>query len=390
MATLLEQLSTMTVVVADTGDLDAIRKFTPRDATTNPSLILAAAQIPAYQSLIDEALHSSRQLLGNSAAVEEVVHEALDEICVIFGKEILKIVPGRVSTEVDARLSFNTEATIAKAHKLIGLYNDAGITNDRVLIKIASTWEGIKAAEVLEKDGIHCNLTLLFGFSQAVACAEAGVTLISPFVGRILDWYKASTGRDSYTGPEDPGVISVTKIFNYFKTYDYKTEIMGASFRNLDEIIELAGCDLLTISPKLLDQLRSTEAPLMRKLDAVNPVAAESQIHVDKDSFGSMMRADRMAFEKLDEGIRGFSKAIETLEAQLAHRLAVLEGGAAFCHVVQEIFMLNDLDGDGCITREEWLGSDAVFDALDHDHDGRLLQEDVRSGLGAALALTTA
>ncbi len=390
MATLLEQLSTMTVVVADTGDLDAIRKFTPRDATTNPSLILAAAQIPAYQSLIDEALHSSRQLLGNSAAVEEVVHEALDEICVIFGKEILKIVPGRVSTEVDARLSFNTEATIAKAHKLIGLYNDAGITNDRVLIKIASTWEGIKAAEVLEKDGIHCNLTLLFGFSQAVACAEAGVTLISPFVGRILDWYKASTGRDSYTGPEDPGVISVTKIFNYFKTYDYKTEIMGASFRNLDEIIELAGCDLLTISPKLLDQLRSTEAPLMRKLDAVNPVAAESQIHVDKESFESMMRADRMAFEKLDEGIRGFSKAIETLEAQLAHRLAVLEGGAAFCHVVQEIFMLNDLDGDGCITREEWLGSDAVFDALDHDHDGRLLQEDVRSGLGAALALTTA
>ena len=390
MATLLEQLSTMTVVVADTGDLDAIRKFTPRDATTNPSLILAAAQIPAYQSLIDEALHSSRQLLGNSAAVEEVVHEALDEICVIFGKEILKIVPGRVSTEVDARLSFNTEATIAKAHKLIGLYNDAGITNDRVLIKIASTWEGIKAAEVLEKDGIHCNLTLLFGFSQAVACAEAGVTLISPFVGRILDWYKASTGRDSYTGPEDPGVISVTKIFNYFKTYDYKTEIMGASFRNLDEIIELAGCDLLTISPKLLDQLGSTEAPLMRKLDAVNPVAAESQVHVDKESFESMMRADRMAFEKLDEGIRGFSKAIETLEAQLAHRLAVLEGGAAFCHVVQEIFMLNDLDGDGCITREEWLGSDAVFDALDHDHDGRLLQEDVRSGLGAALALTTA
>ena len=380
----------MTVVVADTGDLEAIRKFTPRDATTNPSLILAAAQIPAYQSLIDEALHSSRQLLGSSAAVEEVVHEALDEICVIFGKEILKIVPGRVSTEVDARLSFDTEATIAKAHKLIGLYNDAGITNDRVLIKIASTWEGIKAAEVLEKDGIHCNLTLLFGFAQAVACAEAGVTLISPFVGRILDWYKADTGRNSYPGAEDPGVISVTKIFNYFKTYGYKTEIMGASFRNIDEIIELAGCDLLTISPKLLDQLRNTEDTLERKLDEENPVAAESQMNMDKASFESMMEADRMAHEKLDEGIGGFSKAIETLEAQLAHRLAVLEGGAAFSHAVQEIFMLNDLDGDGCITREEWLGSDAVFDALDHDHDGRLLQEDVRSGLGAALALTTA
>lgn len=390
MATLLEQLSTMTVVVADTGDLEAIRKFTPRDATTNPSLILAAAQIPAYQSLIDEALHSSRQLLGSSAAVEEVVHEALDEICVIFGKEILKIVPGRVSTEVDARLSFDTEATIAKAHKLIGLYNDAGITNDRVLIKIASTWEGIKAAEVLEKDGIYCNLTLLFGFAQAVACAEAGVTLISPFVGRILDWYKADTGRDSYPGAEDPGVISVTKIYNYFKTYGYKTEIMGASFRNIDEIIELAGCDLLTISPKLLDQLRNTEDTLERKLDAENPVAAESQMNMDKLSFASMMEADRMAHEKLDEGIGGFSKAIETLEAQLAHRLAVLEGGAAFSHAVQEIFMLNDLDGDGCITREEWLGSDAVFDALDHDHDGRLVQDDVRSGLGAALALTTA
>jgi len=390
MATLLEQLSSMTVVVADTGDLEAIRKFTPRDATTNPSLILAAAQIPAYQSLIDEALHSSRQLLGSSAAVEEVVHEALDEICVIFGKEILKIVPGRVSTEVDARLSFDTEATIAKAHKLIGLYNDAGITNDRVLIKIASTWEGIKAAEVLEKDGIHCNLTLLFGFAQAVACAEAGVTLISPFVGRILDWYKADTGRDSYPGAEDPGVISVTKIYNYFKTYGYKTEIMGASFRNIDEIIELAGCDLLTISPKLLDQLRNTEDTLERKLDAENPVAAESQMNMDKLSFASMMEADRMAHEKLDEGIGGFSKAIETLEAQLAHRLAVLEGGAAFSHAVQEIFMLNDLDGDGCITREEWLGSDAVFDALDHDHDGRLVQDDVRSGLGAALALTTA
>ena len=380
----------MTVVVADTGDLEAIRKFTPRDATTNPSLILAAAQIPAYQNLIDEALRSSRELLGSTAPVEDVVQEARDEIFVIFGKEILKIVPGRVSTEVDARLSYDTEATIAKARKLIGLYNDAGITNDHVLIKIASTWEGIKAAESLEKEGIHCNLTLLFGFAQAAACAEAGVTLVSPFVGRILDWYKADTGRESYPGPEDPGVISVTKIFNYFKTYGYKTEVMGASFRNLDEIIELAGCDLLTISPKLLDQLRSTEAPLPRKLNVDNPASTDPQISVDHGSFSRMMVEDRMASEKLEEGIKGFSKAIETLEAQLAHRLAVLEGGAAFTHAVQEIFMLNDLDGDGSITREEWLGSDAVFDALDLDHDGRVLQEDVRSGLGAALALTTA
>ncbi len=389
MATLLDQLSAMTIVVADTGELDAIRTFKPRDATTNPSLILAAAQIPAYQTLIDEALKSSRHHMGSDAAVEEVVHEALDEICVIFGKEILKIVPGRVSTEVDARLSFDTQATVEKAKKLIGLYEELGISKDRVLIKIASTWEGIKAAEELEKLGISCNLTLLFGFSQAVACAEAGVTLISPFVGRILDWYKADSGRDSYPGPEDPGVISVTKIFNYFKKHGYKTEVMGASFRNIDEIIELAGCDLLTISPKLLDQLRNTEAPLLRKLDANQPASEEEKVYVDKNKFNAMMASDRMAHEKLDEGIKGFSKAIETLEHQLAHRLAVLEGGAAFSHAVQEIFMLNDLDGDGCITREEWLGSDAVFDALDHDHDGRLLQDDVRSGLGAALALST-
>ena len=376
----------MTVVVADTGDLQAIQQFTPRDATTNPSLILAAAQIPAYQHLIDDTLRASRSLIGANAPAEEVVGEALDEICVSFGKEILKIVPGRVSTEVDARLSFNTEATIAKAHKLIGLYNDAGITNDRVLIKIASTWEGIKAAESLEKEGIHCNLTLLFGFAQAVACAEAGITLISPFVGRILDWYKKDSGRDSYPGPEDPGVISVTKIFNYFKTYGYKTEVMGASFRNLDEIIELAGCDLLTISPKLLDQLRNTEAELSRKLNPSAPGATIEKFSIDANNFSEMMQEDRMAHEKLHEGIQGFSKAIDTLEAQLAHRLAVLEGGAAFAHAAQEIFLLNDLDGDGCITREEWLGSDAVFDALDIDHDGRLMPEDVRGGLGAALA----
>ncbi len=388
MATLLEQLSSMTVVVADTGDLEAIRTFTPRDATTNPSLILAAAQIPSYQSLIDEALKTSRKKLGIHSPVEEVVEEALDEICVIFGTEILKIVPGRVSTEVDARLSFNTEGTIEKARKLIDLYKEFGISKDRVLIKIASTWEGIKAAEILEREGIHCNLTLLFGFAQAAACAEASVTLISPFVGRILDWYKADTGRDYYPGHEDPGVISVTKIFNYFKTHGYKTEIMGASFRNIEEIVELAGCDLLTISPKLLDQLRSSDSHLLRKLDSSNPGPSEECIHVDKSSFDSMMASDRMASEKLEEGIRGFSKAIETLEKQLAHRLAVLEGESAFIHAVEEIFLLNDLDGDGCITREEWLGSDAVFDALDKDHDGRLLQEDICSGLGAALALS--
>ncbi len=388
MANLLDQLAAMTVVVADTGELEAIKQFTPRDATTNPSLILAAAQIPLYQGLIDVSLQASRQVIGPDAPAEAVVLEALDEICVTFGKEILRIVPGRVSTEVDARLSFDTAASVAKARKLIGLYEEAGIGRERVLIKIASTWEGIKAAEELEKEGIHCNLTLLFSFTQAVACAEAGVTLISPFVGRILDWYKQDTGRDHYPGPEDPGVISVTSIFNYYKTHGYTTEVMGASFRNIEEIIELAGCDLLTISPKLLDQLRQREGVLIRKLDAEAPAASEAKLQLDRAGFEARMANDRMASEKLEEGISGFCKAIETLEAQLAHRLAELEGEAAFAHAAQEIFLLNDMDGDGCITREEWLGSDAVFDALDTDHDGRLVPEDVRGGLGAPLALS--
>ncbi len=325
MTSLLDQLSSMTVVVADTGDLEAIKTFTPRDATTNPSLILAAAQIPSYQKLIDRALYLSRDFLGSEATIEEVVKEALDEICVVFGIEILKIVPGRVSTEVDARLSYDQEATIIKARKLISLYEKAGFSKENVLIKIASTWQGIKAAEILEKEGIHCNLTLLFSFAQAIAAAEAGVTLISPFVGRILDWYKAETGRDNYPGDEDPGVISVTEIFNYFKKYGYKTEVMGASFRNVDEIIELAGCDLLTISPKLLDELHSKEGTLLRKLDASKPVCNKDMIHLNQIAFNEMMNSDRMASEKLKEGINGFSKAIDSLEIQLRNRLNELE-----------------------------------------------------------------
>ncbi len=330
MTSLLEQLSAMTVVVADTGDLEAIKTFRPRDATTNPSLILAAAQIPDYQNLIDESLEISRAKMGVSASQKVVVHEALDQISILFGKEILKIIPGRVSTEVDARLSFDTEATIEKARKLIRIYNKSGISNDRVLIKIASTWEGIKAAEVLEKENIHCNLTLLFNFCQAAACAEAGVTLISPFVGRILDWYKAKTGKTSFKGSEDPGVISVTKIFNYFKSNNYKTEVMGASFRNIDEIIELAGCDLLTISPSLLDELRNTKGTLLRKLDDSSPINFEEKINVDKSNFALLMKSDQMAYEKLNEGIDKFSKAIEDLESTLLDRLFVLEGDKTF------------------------------------------------------------
>ena len=307
MATLLEQLSAMTVVVADTGDLEAIRRFTPRDATTNPSLILAAAQIPAYENLIDEALRSSRKLLGESAPVEQVVHEALDEISVIFGKEILKIVPGRVSTEVDARLSYDTEATIEKGRKIIRLYNDSGISNDRVLIKIASTWEGIKAAEVLEKDGIHCNLTLLFGFSQAVACAEASVTLISPFVGRILDWHLASTGRDSYPAAEDPGVLSVSRIYNYYKANGFKTVVMGASFRNTGEIEMLAGCDRLTISPTLLQELQDDLGDLPRRLVADTASSPDQFGTIDEKLFRWESNEDAMATEKLADGIRRFT-----------------------------------------------------------------------------------
>ncbi len=329
MASLLEQLSSMTVVVADTGDIEAIREFQPRDATTNPSLILAAAQIAAYQDLIDQSLKFSREKSGPLASFDEVAREALDEICVIFGKEILKIIPGRVSTEVDARLSFDKDATINKARKLINLYKQAGISKDRVLIKIASTWEGIKAAEVLEKEGIHCNLTLLFGFSQAIACAEAGVTLISPFVGRILDWYKAETGKESYPGNEDPGVISVSKIFNYYKSHNYRTEVMGASFRNVDEILELAGCDLLTISPKFLKELENDNSNLTRKLDPLKLSGSSDRIHLNEVDFKIMLKSDRMASEKLQEGIVNFSKAIEQLEIQLKDRLCAIENDSS-------------------------------------------------------------
>lgn len=266
MTNLLDQLKRYTTVVADTGDIQAIKTFTPQDATTNPSLITAAAQMSEYQSIVDDTLTEARRELGADAKVDEVVKLAIDWLAVAFGRKILDIVPGRVSTEVDARLSYDTEATIEKARYLISQYEKAGISRKRILIKIASTWEGIRAAEVLEKEGIHCNLTLLFGFHQAVACAEAGVTLISPFVGRILDWYKKETGREDFPGAEDPGVQSVTEIYNYYKKFGYKTEVMGASFRNISEICELAGCDLLTISPKLLEQLQNTEEELPLKL----------------------------------------------------------------------------------------------------------------------------
>ena len=322
MKSILEQLSSITVVVADTGDLDAIKKFQPRDATTNPSLILAAAKNPDYIKLIDQALESSRKSLPNDISESELIKESIDQVSVFFGKEILNLISGRVSTEVDARLSFDTEATVRKARKLINHYKSFGIDKERILIKIASTWEGIKAAEILEKEGIKCNLTLLFNFCQAVACANAKITLISPFVGRILDWHKAKTGKDSFSGDEDPGVISVTKIYNYFKEKGFKTEVMGASFRNVDEIKELAGCDLLTIAPKFLDELSREEGELIKKLDENTQSKTSIDYKFDEKDFRLSMLEDQMASEKLSEGITGFSKAIEELEELLSKRLS--------------------------------------------------------------------
>jgi len=322
---LLEQLRQYTVVVADTGDIEAMEKFRPQDATTNPSLITAAAQMPQYQPIVDGVLVEARNELGEGATDQAVANLAFQRLAIAFGKKILAIVPGRVSTEVDARLSFDTDATIAQGRKIIEQYDHAGIGRERILIKIASTWEGIRAAEVLEKEGIHCNLTLLFGLHQAVAAADAGVTLVSPFVGRILDWYKKDTGKD-FHGADDPGVISVTRIYHYYKKFGYKTQVMGASFRNIGEIAELAGCDLLTISPQLLAELESTVAELPRKLSPESARALPiEKISIDKESFDRMHAADRMATDKLKEGIEGFSAALVKLEALLAARLAELE-----------------------------------------------------------------
>jgi transaldolase len=327
--TLLDQLNTMTVTVADTGDIHSIEKIRPRDATTNPSLITTAAQMPEYADVVDEALRwAEKEAKGGDAGA--VVKLAVDRLAVEFGLRILKIVSGRVSTEVDARLSFDTAATVAKGRYLIGLYEAAGVKRERILIKIASTWEGIRAAEILEKEGIHCNLTLLFGLHQAVACAEAGATLISPFVGRILDWYKKDTGRDSYPAEEDPGVVSVKRIYAYYKKFGHKTEVMGASFRNLGEIIELAGCDLLTIAPNYLAELAKTEGTLVRKLDPKAVVGPEvEKIVVDEATFRAMHAADRMANDKLAEGIAGFSKALVALETLLTARLSALHATPA-------------------------------------------------------------
>ncbi|MCU4674695.1 transaldolase [Catenovulum sp. 2E275] len=317
MTTKLENLRKVTTVVADTGDIEAIKKFQPQDATTNPSLLLKAAQIPEYVKYIDEAIAWAKT---QSDDVEQQIIDAGDKLAVNIGLEILKIVPGRISTEVDARLSFDKEGSLAKARKLMKLYNEAGISNERVLIKLASTWEGIQAAEILEQEGINCNLTLLFSFAQARACAEAGAYLISPFVGRILDWYKKAEGKDSYAPSEDPGVVSVTNIYNYYKEHGYETVVMGASFRNIDEITELAGCDRLTIGPNLLEELEAVEGELPVKL-AYEGETKERPARMTEEEFRWEHNQDAMATEKLAEGIRNFAVDQNKLEDMLRAKL---------------------------------------------------------------------
>jgi transaldolase len=310
--TLLESLKQYTTVVADTGDIEAIHRHRPQDATTNPSLLYHAAQIPAYRHLVEEAAEKASGLGGSH---QQMAEEFIDQMFVLFGSEILKVVPGRVSTEVAASLSFDTPGTITKARKLISLYQKKGVSRERILVKIASTWEGIQAANELEKEGIHCNLTLLFSFAQAIACAEAGVTLISPFVGRIYDWYKKDGGGKEIPPDQDPGVASVTRIYNYYKKYGYKTQVMGASFRNVNQIVRLAGSDLLTISPELLDQLEQTDGAVERKLDPATANASKGeQLHLSEKAFRWMHNEDAMATEKLAEGIRKFNSDAQKLE----------------------------------------------------------------------------
>jgi transaldolase len=321
---LLDSLKRSTTVVADTGDFESIAEYRPQDATTNPSLIYQVAQKPHYQHLVDEALDFALRSPGDTASRSATF---MDRLFITFGCEILKIVPGRVSTEVDAGLSFDTEGTLAKARKLIGMYQEAGVGRERVLIKIASTWEGIRAARQLEREGIHCNLTLLFSFAQAVACAEAGVTLISPFVGRIYDWYKKEHGVKDIPSDEDPGVASVTRIFDFYKKFGYTTQIMGASFRKVDQILRLAGCDLLTISPDLLKQMEDAEGEVKRRLSAEAAKASDAkQIHLDEKTFRWMHNEDAMATEKLAEGIRKFYADARKLEqyarARVTQRVA--------------------------------------------------------------------
>ncbi|BAU06158.1 transaldolase [Fischerella thermalis CCMEE 5330] len=390
--TWLEQLQQITVVVADARDIRAIENLKPQDAITNPALITAAAQMPEYKDIFHQTLLQAKQDAGAGATIDQIVSLAVDRLLVWFGQKILQTITGRISTQVDARLCYDTEAIIAKARYLVSLYEANNISRERILMKIASTWEGIRAAEVLEKEGIHCHLNLLFGIHQAIACAEAGVTLVSTLVGRIGDWFKKESGREFYPAARDPGVLSVSQFYNYYKKFGYQTQIMVAGFRNIDQIAELAGCDLLAISPVLLKKLQSTTGELPRQLVPAHAAEAHfRKIHIDKYTFYNMHEADRMAYQKLEEGIVGMSKTLVALEQLLAQWLECLENkyiNSCSCLSLGNIFRVYDFDGDGFISREEWTGIDAVFDALDVNHDGIITPEEMAGGLGAAFHLS--
>lgn len=387
---LLEQLREYTKVVADTGDLQAIRKFAPTDATTNPSLIATASQMPEYREIVDETLLQAKKDSGSGATEKEVISLAFARLAVSFGKRILDIIPERVSVQADPRLSYDTEGTIKQSRYLLSEFEKDGVPRERIMVKIASTWEGICAAKVLEQENLQCNMTLLFGIHQAVGCAEIGATIISPYVGRILDWYAKNEPGPDYDGANDPGVISVSNIYNYYKHFDYKTEVMGASFRKLSQITELAGCDLLTIGPAQLTLLKETTGELTRKLDPAKAAGMQiEKMTMDQATFEKMHKDNVMATEKLSEGIKGFSKALESLEKFLGVRLAQLESGAKVGSAATDMFKAYDLDEDGLITREEWLGLDSVFDALDIDSDGKITPEELMAGLGATFQLAS-
>lgn len=386
---LLEQLKTMTAILADAGDLQAIAQFQPLEVLVDASLITSAVQMPQYEDITKEILARARAQSGAGATSVEVVTLARDLLTVFFGCEILQHSTKRILAEIDMRLAYDTNAILIKARYLASAYEIAGISRDRLLFSIPATWEGIRAATVLEKEGIHCNLTLVFGLHQAAVSAEAKVTRISLLVGRFLDWYKDEGIRDNFYPDEDPGVYALTCIYNYCKKFGYRTEILGSSFRNIDEITELAGCDFLVVSPKLLEELRSTQKTAPRKLSP--ELAKEARLEkmfLDRDSFDRLHMDDPMISTKLHEGITGFSRAIEVLDKLLEERLAISEGETKVKNAAREIFQVYDLDGDGFITREEWAGTDAVFDALDRNGDGRISPEEMAIGLGAAFRLT--
>ena len=385
---LLDRLQTMTAILVDAGDLQAIAQLNPPEAIVDSSFLTNAVQMPQYQEITDRILHQAREILGEGAVASEVVTLARDLLTVFFSCEILQRIPGRIATEIDMRLAYDTNAILIKARYLINEYETKGASRDRILLSIPATWEGIRAVSILEKEGIRCNLILVFGLHQAAAGAEAKVTRISLLVGRVLDWYKDEGIRENFYPDEDPGVFALTCIYNYCKKFGYKTEILGSSFRNIDEITELAGCDLLLISPKLLEELRLTEKDLPRKLSPELATEARlEKIFVDRDTFDLQHTEDPMIATKLHEGITGFSRAIEVLEKLLEERLAIGEGETKVKNAAREIFQVYDLDGDGFITREEWAGSDAVFDALDINGDGRISPEEMAIGLGAAFRL---